>query len=411
MSLHRRQRWAYHRANSRLNIFEGSVRSGKTFLANYKFIRSLAEPAGNLPADAIDVMVGKTFSSLKRNSVLPLMSLVGKDAKLVGQELRLWNRTIYLIGANDERAEGKIRGATIRKAYGDEVTLWAESFFKMMDSRLSLDESQFIGTTNPGSANHYIKRDYLDRSEELDFSRLTFRLEDNTSLSPKYIRAIKQNYTGLWYKRFILGQWTVAEGAIYDFFEENEHVLIRPPKADYYIAGIDYATSSPTALVLMGVNRNSRPKIWAEKEYYWDPKKEGRQKTDQELSYDIKEFFIKNLGPKWQRILHSVYLDPSAESLFLQMEKDGFMTLKKANNSVVDGIKAVSTMLKSGQYAICETCPGLIDEKFSYVWDKKAQEAGIDKPKKVDDHRSDAERYGVFSEFYGDGYFDLNKLV
>lgn len=410
LELTKRQKWAYHRSTSRLNIAEGAVRSGKTVGFNYKFIKAIAEDRSHLPSDAIDIMVGKTFSSLKRNVVNPVLDLVGSDAQLVGQELRIWDTVVHLIGANDERSEGKIRGSSVRKAYGDEITLWPESFFKMLDSRLSFDESQFFGTTNPGAMNHYLKRDYIDRVKELDLDVFHFNLDHNTTLSKRYVEAIKKNYVGLWYKRFILGLWCAAEGAIYDFFDDAEHTITKHPKADFYMTGVDYATSSPTAFILFGVNLSTRPKVWAEREYYWDPKQKERQKTDAELSADFIDFHKEYLGPHWQTKLYKTYLDPSAESLQLQLARDGVMSITEANNDVCPGIRRVSGMLKTGDYAICTTCPGLIGEKYSYVWDAKAQERGEDAPKKVDDHRSDAERYGIFSEF-GEDYVDFDVLA
>jgi len=405
-----RQKWTYHRATARLNIAEGAVRSGKTVGFNSKFLRAVAEDRDHMPADAIDIMVGKTFTALKRNVISPILSLLGSDATLVGQELRLWNHVIHLIGANDERSEGKIRGASVRKAYGDEITLWPESFFKMLDSRLSFDESQFFGTTNPGPRNHYLKRDYLDREDELDLRSFHFNLDHNTTLSPRYVEAIKKNYVGLWYKRFILGLWCAAEGAVYDFFDDEENVITKVPEAEYYITGADYATSSPTAYILFGVNPATRPKVWAEREWYWDPKKEERQKVDSELSQDFIDFHKEYLGPHWQVRLRNTYLDPSAESLSLQLARDGVMSLQDANNDVCPGIRRVAGMMKSGEYAISANCPGLIGEKYGYVWDEKAQERGEDKPKKVDDHRSDGERYAIFSEF-GDDALDWDVLA
>lgn len=403
-----RQKWAYHRSTARLNLAEGAVRSGKTYGFNYKFIRSVGEPRAHLPSDAVDIMVGKTFSSLKRNVVMPILDLLGSDVKLVGQELRLWNNVIHLIGANDERSEGKIRGASVRKALGDEVTLWPESFFKMLDSRLSFDESQFFGTTNPGPPNHYLKKEYMDREVELDFRSFHFNLDHNTTLSKRYVEAIRKNYVGLWFKRFILGLWCAAEGAIYDFFDDDEHVILRHPDAEYYLAGIDYATSSPTAFGLYGVNPTTRPKVWKEQEYYWDPRKENRQKTDTELSRDFMEFCEEYLGVHWQVRLAKTYIDPSAESLQLQLARDGVMSLAEANNDVCPGIQTVSAMMKSGDYAICSNCHGSIEEKYSYVWDDKAQARGEDKPKKVGDHRSDEERYTIHTHF--NNYLDLDIM-
>jgi len=415
MILNPKQKFSIKDSNARLNFWHGSVRSGKSVGTDFRFIKALGEPMKGLPPDAVDVMVGKTLDSLKRNVINPIIELVGPDNATYysgKREFHVWDRIVYTIGANDDRSEGKIRGSTIRKCLGDELTLWPESFFKMLDSRLSLECSQFFGTTNPGPPKHYIKRDYIDRGAELNVNSYKFVLDDNTALlrdSPSYVEAIKKNYTGLWYKRFILGEWCMAEGSIYDFFDEDEHTLIVCPEADYYVVGGDYGTSNPTCFILFGVNMRKKPKIWAEFEYFFDSRREQKQKTDSEYSVDYKAFCRAHLGEYWQTRVRSSFFDPSAESIQLQLRRDGVISVTDANNDVLPGIACVATMLKNGDYAIHKRCKNLIDEKYAYVWDQKKQEKGVDEPLKESDHASDAERYAVYSIF-GEDYVDLHSL-
>lgn len=408
-----KQKWSIRRALSRLNIWDGSVRAGKTVSVNYRFLSALGESKRGCPPDAIDIMVGKTIGSLKRNIINPLCDLLGNDAHYYpGKgELHIFDDIVYTIGANDERAVGSIQGSTVRKALGDELTLWPESFFRMLDSRLSLDSSQLFGSTNPGPPGHYLKKDYLDRKAQLDLSSFHFILDDNIFLSRKYVEAIKKNYVGLWYKRYILGLWCAAEGAIFDFFEEDEHTIVKWPKAQYYILSVDYGTSNPFAALLMGVNHNTKPKIWAEREYYFDSVKKQRQKTDYEYSLDLKDFVTEYLGKYWKSKLRKVYLDPSAESFEVQLNHDGFLGVTHADNSVEDGLRNKATMLKNGDYAISVYCPNYIEEMYGYSWDEKQSEKGKDMPKKVNDHCCDAGRYGVQSEFGGSGVLDLVALT
>lgn len=407
-----KQKWSMKRATARLNIWDGAVRSGKTVSVDHRFLSAISEPVDHLPADAIDVMIGKTVGSLKRNVINPLCDLLGNDAQYFSgkQELRIWDRNIHIIGANDERAVGKIQGATVRKAMGDEVTLWPEAFFKMLDSRLSLDESQLFGSTNPGPPSHYLKKEYIDRKRELDLRSFHFSIDDNIFLSKRYVEAIKQNYTGLWYKRYILGLWCVAEGAIFDFFDEDEHTLTRCPSANYYILAVDYGTSNPFVGLLMGVNPSTKPKIWAEAEYYYDGRKEQRQKTDAEYSADLRDFLGEQLGKNWQSKVRKIIIDPSAESFEVQLGRDGFVGVTHADNTVDDGLRTVATMLKRREYAISTRCPHYIEEMYGYSWDEKAQLRGLDQPKKINDHCQDAGRYGVHTEF-GNKYIDLGVLT
>lgn len=412
MILFPKQKWSINRATSRLNFWDGSVRAGKTVSVNNWFLSAIGESKKGLPPDAVDFMIGKTVGSLKRNIINPLCDLLGNEAQYYPgkQEFHIWDNIIYTIGANDERAVGTIQGATARKILGDEVTLWPESFFTMLDSRLSLDVSQFGGSMNPGPPGHYIKKNYLNRKADLDLSSFHFVIDDNTSLSPKYVAAIKKNFVGLWYKRYILGLWCAAEGAIFDFFDEDEHTITSWPKAQYYLLAIDYGTANPFAALLMGVNHTTRPKIWAEREYYWDSKAQQRQKTDYEYREDLADFLVENLGRNWKTKLRIVYIDPSAESFQVELEHAGFPGVTHADNSVDDGLRTVSTMLKNGNYAISVHCPYYIEEMFGYVWDEKKGEKGEDAPKKVADHCQDAGRYGVHSEF-GNNYIDLNILT
>lgn len=397
-----KQKWAIRNSNSRLNIWHGSVRSGKTWSTIYRWIKYVSEaPPGDL------LLVGKTIDSLKRNVIGPILDLIGSDAVYMPgrRELKLWDRTIYTVGASDERSEGKIRGATIAGAYGDELTLWPESFFQMMLSRMSVEGAKFFGTTNPDNPNHWLKKNYIDRKDALDMSLFHFKLEDNPYLPTSYVDALKKEYVGLWYKRFIMGLWCVAEGAIFDFFDEAKHTIKEYPTASYYNVGIDYGTTNPCVFILFGVNPSLRPKVWAQAEYYYDPVKRTRQQTDVEFSRDFKSF----IAPFAHQI-RDIYCDPSAESFQLQLKRDGVHGLRDAENEVLDGIRTVARMLQSGEYAIHETCKNYINEMYSYAWNPKKQLVGEDLPLKVNDHCQDCSRYVIHTKF-GLNAYDISKFV
>lgn len=401
-----KQRWSVRNSNKRLNIWHGSVRSGKTVGTIFRYIKFIANsPPGDL------LLAGKTIDSLKRNVISPILDLLGSDAHYMPgrRELKVWDKTIYTVGASDERSEGKIRGSTLAGAYGDELTLWPESFFQMMLSRMSVEGAQFFGTTNPDNPNHWLKRNYIDRRAALDLALFHFKLEDNPYLPQAYVDALKKEYVGLWYKRFILGEWCVAEGAIFDFFDEAKHVLITPPEAQYYDVGIDYGTTNPCVFILFGVNPmapTGKPKIWAEREYYYDPIRRTRQQTDVEFSRDFAAF-IEPLKHK----VRNIYCDPSAESFQLQLRRDGIHGLRDAENEVLDGIRTVARMLQSGQYAICKNCVNYINEMYSYAWNPKKQLVGEDLPLKTNDHCQDTGRYVIHTKFGSGSQYDVTKFV
>ena len=134
-------------------------------------------------------------------------SLPKKEARLVG-------RLVYLEGVNDSRAESKIRGMTLQGALCDELTLFTEDFFAMLLSRLSMPGAKLFGSTNPDNPNHWLMEKYIKRQGELDMLVMKFLIDDNTSLDPEYVSQLKKEYTGVYYDRFILGKWVVADGII-----------------------------------------------------------------------------------------------------------------------------------------------------------------------------------------------------
>jgi PBSX family phage terminase large subunit len=346
-------------------------------------------PAGNL------VIVGRTASTIKRNVVDEIFNLVGSDARhYIGKsEISLWNRRIYLIGCSDERAEQKLRGSTFAGAYVDEATLISESFWTMLLSRLSIPGAKLFATTNPDSPFHYLKKNYIDRSKELDMKTFEFKLDDNPSLTDGFKNNLKLEYQGLWYKRYILGEWCLAEGAIYDFFDEHMHCLeFAPTNPRYYVVGVDYGTTNPCGFGLFGYNPENYPNIWMEEEYYYDSREKMRQKTDSEYCEDLINF-MKG------KIVKAVVVDPSAASFKAECIKQGIQNIVDANNDVLDGIRFTAKMLSNGTLKICKSCKTLLKEIQSYSWDEKSIKLGEDKPLKTNDHMCDLTRYVLMTYF------------
>ena len=239
---------SYHEADQRLNIWEGSVRSGKSFVSLLRFIKELRTgPEGHC------IIVGPTRDSIQRNVVTELCNLLGFPIPSPkSTQINIFNRIVYLVGANDERAQRKIQGATLSMAYVDEMSLIPHGFVKMLLSRLSIAGAKLFGTTNPDSPFHWLKTEILD-NPEIDLATWKFRLDDNPSLHQSYIDALKKEYHGLWYKRYIEGEWVLADGTVFDFFREEEHCIEGIGKrARYYIVGVDYGTINPTAYTMIG---------------------------------------------------------------------------------------------------------------------------------------------------------------
>lgn len=364
------------------NIWEGSVSSGKTITSIVRWISYIKNaPRGRL------LMVGKTERTLKRNVLDDLQAIVGsKNYKKKGDgEIVVYGRVIDLVGANDERAQDKIRGGTYAGAYCDEVTLYPESFFQMLVTRLRVTGAKLFGTTNPDSPYHWLKENYLD-NKKLDLKVFSFTMDDNPNLDPGYVDAMKKAFTGLWYKRFILGLWVMAAGVVYDVFKDDKHKIDKLPDTfDKYYITMDYGTNNPCVFLLIGKKDN---KYYVIKEFYHEGRKEG-QKTD---SYYAKELIKFTQGYKITRY----FLDPSASSFKTELKEHGIFTTD-ADNDVLDGIRKTASIIDDCRLFIHKSCKNLLKEFSSYIWDEKAGKKGQDKPVKANDHGLDALRYLIFS--------------
>lgn len=399
---------AVQRATARMNMWDGAVRSSKTIgsiLAWMKFVREA--PPGEL------LMVGKTRDTIQRNVISVMQRMVGRQAKFnrgTG-ELTLFGRLVYVVGANDERSGDKIRGMTLAGTYCDELTILPESFFKMLMTRLSVDGSKMFGTTNPDNPRHWLKKDYLDRArghltrdgrwieraDGLDLHRFTFQLADNPHLSAEYLANLELEYTGLWHKRFILGEWVIAEGAIYDMWDESRHVVpyrSLPRMERRITTGVDYGTRNPFAAVQVGLAvdpADGLKKLWCIDQYRWDSAAKRAQRTSAQYSADLHAFHAATGEPEW------IYVDPSAAEFRNQLFTDGHKGVQAADNSVVDGIRTVASLLSADRLKVSDRCTGIIESIPGYAWDDRAAQKGEDKPIKLDDHDLDAKRYAVHS--------------
>lgn len=372
-------------SNARINIWQGSVRSGKTIASIARWLEYAEEgPPGDL------LMAAKTERTLKRNILDPIFDMVGDNLVYrQGQgEATLYGRRIYVAGANDERSEGRIRGMTLAGVYGDELTLWPESFFKQCLARMSVEDAKLFGTTNPDSPYHWLKTEYLDRVHELNLKTWHFALEDNPNLPIQYIRDLKNEYTGLWYKRFIEGLWVVAEGAVYDMWDESRFCFNpeeTPKFFSEYVIGVDYGTANPTSFLLLGRKDDV---LYVLKEYHWDSHERGRQKTDSEYVSDLRDF-IGDLT------IRAICVDPSATSFKAECKKQQIWNVVDADNDVLDGIRDISNYLGKDQLKVAAGCLNLRKEFSSYMWDANAQLRGEDRPIPKHDHSLDALRYAI----------------
>lgn len=380
---------SFNNTNAKINIWEGAVRSGKTYVSLWRFLKEIKQgPSGQF------VVIAKSIGSFKRNVYEQLQKIIGTDVHWYSgkQEMFIWGRQIHVIGASDERSESRIKGPTFMGAYVDEATEIPEAAWKMLVSRCAMGGAKIFATTNPDTPFHYLKTEFLDNNP--DVKSYKFFLEDNPALTKADQDYLRRQYKGLWHKRYILAEWCLAEGSIFDFFDESINVIREPPSyAKYNIIGVDYGTKNPCAFVMLGFNDDAKPEIWAQKEYYFDSEKAGYQKTDAEYADDFMDFMSDHP-------IKAIYIDPSAASFKqeLRRRRTG-LPIKDANNDVRNGIGVVSMRLALGNFKVCKSCPNLIQEIQSYVWDSKKALKGVEEPVKSRDHAIDACRYALMTHW------------
>lgn len=369
----------------RINILEGSVRSGKTWVSLVLW----AFWVKTMPETGLYLMAAKSLTTLKRNCLLPLQDLVGESNftfSIPKKEGWLFGRNIIFEGANDIRSEGKIRGVTLQGAYCDELTQMQEDFFVMLLARLSEPGAKLFGTTNPDAPSHWLKTNYIDRAAELDLLAVKFLIDDNTTLPEDYVENIKKEYTGVFYDRFILGNWTLAEGMIYPLYKD----AIQEPPADQqpeqYVISADYGTQNAFAALLWAKYGAT---WYAVREYYYSGRDTGTPKTDAQYKSDLDDWLRDVLPGQQIRTI----IDPSAASFIavLRQDKDRYKTVQ-ADNAVLDGIRETATAMQTGLIKIAPELKNWRREVEGYVWDQNEKE---DKPVKVNDHDMDAMRYFV----------------
>ncbi|WP_455125656.1 PBSX family phage terminase large subunit [Ruminococcus sp.] len=364
----------------RINLLEGSVSSGKTWVS----LGMWGFWVATMPADKLYLMCGKSLTTLKRNCLIPLEELFGRSNfqfSTSAKEAYLFGRRILLEGANDARSESKIRGLTLQGAYCDELTLFPRDFFVMLLSRLRVPGAKLIATTNPDSPEHWLKKEYIDRRTELDMLVVRFLLDDNTTLDPQYVTAVKAEYTGVFYNRFILGEWCLAEGIVYPQFDRTQHVRqLDSPQGKWYIS-VDYGTLNAFSAGLWCYDGKQ---AYRAAEWYYSGRAQRRQLTNAQYLKHIQAL-------AGGRNIEAAVVDPSAASFITELRQAGF-TVRKGKNDVVDGIRRVSTALQQGKLLFSPACQDCIREFSLYRWDEKAAE---DRPIKENDHAMDDVRYFV----------------
>lgn len=379
-------------------IADGSIRSGKTLCMSLAFVMWAMLMFDNQNFG----MCGKTIGSFRRN-VLFWLKLMLKARGYKVKDHRADNLVVvtkngkvnyfYIFGGRDERSQDLIQGITLAGVFFDEVALMPESFVNQATGRCSVAGSKYWFNCNPAGPYHWFKVNWIDKKFEKNLLHLHFTMDDNLSLAEEVKERYKRMYVGVFYKRYILGLWVLAEGIIYDMFNTDEHVVKTVDRAytKYYVS-VDYGTQNPTTFGLWGFFDDVWYKV---KEYHYDGRKKNRQKTDEEYCQDMQEF-IGDLK------VMKIIVDPSAASFITALKAHGF-SVKEANNAVLDGIRNVANALVKGLIKYNDCCVETFREVSSYMWDENAANRGEDKPVKQNDHQLDGDRYFVNTVIFGGG--------
>jgi PBSX family phage terminase large subunit len=364
-------------------IADGAIRSGKTVFMIVAFVDDAMRRFNNQRFG----ICGKTVDSTVKNIITPYVGLnYAKEKYAI-----TWKRTDKLLvisdgdhenifevfGGKDESSFMLIQGRTLAGVLFDEVALQPQSFVEQALARCSVEGSRFWFNCNPDVPNHWFYQSWVQKPKEHNALHLHFELEDNPSLSEKIINRYKTMYSGVFYRRYILGEWCVAEGLVYDFGEDN--ITEEIPKSGEYYLSIDYGTMNPFSCGLWCVLGGKAVRI---KEYYYSGRGEKVMKTDEEYCDEIDKLTKDYTITK-------VIVDPSAASFIASLRKRGY-SVQKANNDVIDGIRRTSVYLKEGKILIHRNCADAIREFGLYRWDDKSTE---DKVIKENDHAMDEIRY------------------
>lgn len=377
-------------------ICDGSVRAGKTVVMSLSYVMFVMHKFDG----EIAGMAGKTIGSFRRNVFKPLQKMLLSRGYSV-KEKRTENMFIvakdgkenhfYYFGGKDEGSQDLIQGITLCSVFFDEVVLMPRSFVDQAIARCSVEGSKIWLNCNPAGPHHWFKTDFIDKKEEKKMLQIHFLMEDNPSLGKEVIERYERSFSGIFYQRSILGLWVLSEGIIYDMFDKERHIVkTEDRKYEKHYVSIDYGTQNPTTFGLWGFHNEVWYKV---KEYHYDGRKREKQKTDKQYGDDLQAF------TKGFRI-SDVIVDPSAASFIAELRSRG-ISVRKANNDVVDGIRNVASALEDGLIMYNDVCKETFKEFSSYIWDKKASDRGEDKPIKDNDHQLDADRYFVNTVLFG----------
>jgi hypothetical protein len=410
-----------------LALWVGAVSAGKTFASLWAFLIALRMA----PTTGEIVIVGRTLQTIERN-IISLLQKPGVFGLLAGQVKHttgsniavICGRTVSLIGASNSESENVIRGMTVSLAYVDEATIVNRAAFDMLVTRLRVDGARLLATTNPGSMNHWLRRKYILRADAAGLTVFHLTMDDNPSLPAGYVARMKRTYTGVFYQRFILGEWTNAEGAVYPDWDPKEHIIRfedMPPIRRLLAVGVDYGTTNPTVAILLGITDERMPgqytptpRLILMDEWVDDPKQksdhDGNPSTNRpHAPSEHAEMYRRWLAGSRHMPDHIMATDPRPPATIVDPAAKAFreqlarpvgqfatgMPTTAADNDVLAGIGDVGMLISNGLLISTDRCVRWNEEITEYRWDSKKSDEGLDQVVKENDHSLDSGRYSI----------------
>lgn len=387
-------------AHARWCLKIGAVRSGKSFVDVACIIPTrIRQRSGR---SGLTVIMGVSKGTIERNVLQPMREIY--TSELVGtinneNMACVFGEQVYCLGAEKMSQVAKILGSSIKYCYGDEIAKWNKEVFEVLKSRLDKEYSCFDGACNPESPNHWLK-EFID-DPDLDAYIQKYQIFDNEFLPESYVENLCKEYAGtVYYDRYILGEWALAEGLIYPMYKDAFIDALPDIGASEYCVSIDYGTMNAFAAILWAKHGS----IWiGEREYYYSGRDTGTQKTDQEYADDLERWIDDVWHEQQAKSYYTAYgniasdrietiIDPSAASFIALLKKSKWSKVRSAKNSVLDGIRNTAVALQIGKIKILKPAmPNWAKEAGGYVWDESVDE----RPIKENDHLMDSMRYFV----------------
>lgn len=373
-------------------IADGSIRSGKTMSMSLSFVIWAMSEFN----ECNFAVCGKTVGSCRRNVIKPLKGMIEglykvsdkRSENLLVIEKGGRKNYFYIFGGKDESSQDLIQGITLAGVLLDEVALMPRSFVEQALGRNSVEGARFWFNCNPDTPYHWFYTEWIEKAADKRALYLHFTMDDNLTLSEGTKQRYYTLYSGNFFQRYILGKWVAAEGIVYPMFDKETCVVPTVPrKYEKYYVSVDYGTVNPTSMGLWGLYKRQWYRI---KESYFDSRKRGYSKTDEEHYSEL----VRLCG---DLRIEAVVVDPAAASFIEVIRRHGRFNVRRAKNNVLDGIRVTSNYIQNHQILFNDCCTDTFKEFSSYVWDAEASKRGVDTVKKENDHAMDDIRYFCYT--------------